>query len=296
MTADEEPSPPVNVAPPLGATLSPMRIAHLALLALLVASCKKTTGETRTVDIAADAQGTPSKPVKVDVSIAAGTLKMVGGGGHVVGGSAQSNVKALDPKVTTTPDSVTIVQGSKDADPAPYRGLVADWSLQLGPTPMDLVVNAGAGKTDIRLGSSPVHSLAVHAGAGTVNVDCDEKNPVSADAMTIDAGAGAVDVKDLGNFGAAKLSVHTTVGSVNVDFGDHVDREMTLDVGSAAGSITVHVPAGVPARADVTDGPVKAPGWTHAGAAYVTAGGATSPRLTVHVKAVAGTVTLIAGS
>ena len=62
---------------------------------ILCASCKKI-GDVRTVDVAGDAQGTPSIPANVTLTMSAGELHVTPGGAHTVGGSVRSNVKDLE--------------------------------------------------------------------------------------------------------------------------------------------------------------------------------------------------------
>lgn len=267
--------------------------AVLVVLALpLLASCKKSVGDLRTVDVAADAAGTPAAPTKVSVELKAGELHLVPGGVHTVGGSVRSNVKDLDPKVDPTPGAVHITQGTSDLEPSAVNGeVVADWRLTLGSTPMELSVDAKAAKTELDLSGLALKSLTVRSAAGSVDVSAKTANPMTADLIDVESGAGALTLKDLGNLGAAKVRVHTGAGSVTLDMGKRVDREMTVDVEATAGSINITMPLGVGARAEVQGGKVTGTGWDKDGDAWVVTGGAPA-KVTFKIKAGAGVILL----
>lgn len=272
-----------------------MRKSFLVAMVLalpLLTSCKKSVGDLRTIDVAADAAGTPTAPTKVSVELKAGDLHLVPGGLHTVGGSVRSNVKDLDPKVEPTPGKVSVTQGAADADPTAFTGeVVADWRLTLGPTPMELSVDAKAAKTELDLSGLALKSVTVRTTTGPIVLSSTAANPMSADLVDVESGSGELKLKDLGNLNTTKVRLHTGTGSITLDMGKHVDRDMTIDVEATAGSVSITVPLGVGARAEAQGGKVTAAGWDKDGEAWVVSGN-TPAKVTFKIKAGAGVVLL----
>lgn len=262
-----------------------------------VAGCKKSVGELRTVDVVADAQGDPSHPANVEIKVSAGTLHLSAGGAHVVGGAVKSNVSSLDPKIVAGGDHVSITQGSPGTNASPWGSdLVADWRLTLGPSPLALSVETGAGSAELELGGLALKSLQVRSEAGPIHAGWNAPNALTADTLDIETGAGAIVLTDVARFGASKLRVHAGVGAIDISLGNKVDRDIVIDVEASAGSVTVKVPASVTARATVQRGVggVTSEGWKSEGSGYVLGAPGTSPRVTVNARTGAGSVTLVA--
>jgi N-terminal domain of toast_rack, DUF2154 len=267
-------------------------------LALASGGCKKV-GEVKTIDVAGDANGEPSHPASVRIELGAGDLHITPGGGHVVGGSVRTNVSDLEPKVDAAGDHVTVTQGMPAAAKDTKYGneLVADWRLTLGPTPMALVVETGAGSAELDLGGLAIKALRVHSGSGAVKLGFSGPNPLAADSIDIETGAGAITITDLARFGATTVRVHSGVGAVSVALGSTVDRDIVLDLEASAGALTVKLPATITARATMQTGvgKVTADGWTKDGADYVLGVPGPTPRVTVRARTGVGGITLQTG-
>lgn len=270
------------------------RTAVPLLVALsLVVACKKSVGDLRTVDVVSDATGTPSAPAKVALSLTAGELHLVPGGAHTLGGSVRSNVKDLDPKVEDTPGKVTVGQGKGDVDVAAISGdVVADWRLTAGPTPLELSIDAKAAKTDLDLSGLALKSVTVRSTTGTVDLAATKANPMVADLLDVETSAGAITLHDVGNVNATKVRVKTGTGALVVDMGKSVDREVTIDLEAATGSMTVTVPA-VGALANVEGAcTVKATGWDKVADLKWAVKGNLAAKVTFNLKCTSGTITL----
>lgn len=267
----------------------------LAFALLWVASCKKSVGEVRTVDVAGDAQGTPAAPASVSITLKAGELHLTPGGAHTLGGSARSNVKDLDPKLVAAGDKVTLTQGAPELEASAWGpDLVADWRLTLGPTPLSLTFDAGAAKADLELGGLAIKSLHGKTGAGAITVGFAQANPLAADDIDLDTGSGTVTLTNVGAFGASKIHVHAGMGAITIDLGNKVDRDVALNVEATAGAVTIKLADGVTARAQATTsaGAVSATGWTKDGDAFVLGAPTPTPRVSIVAKSGAGAITL----
>jgi len=271
--------------------MKPSLSVACAVLACTV-TCKKV-GELKTVDVAGDAQGDPSHPAHVRIAVQAGEIHLTPGGAHVVGGSARTNVTDLEPKIDAAPDHVNVIQvASPDAKWG--SDVISDWRLTLGPTPLDLSVELGAANGELELGGLAVKSASARSGAGSIKVGFATPNPLAAEALDLESGAGAVTLSDAARFGASKIRVHTGAGAISVALGPVVDRDVALDLEATAGTVRVVVPATTTARAEVKPGAggVSSKGWTKAGDALVLGGPGPSPRVTIRARSGTGAITL----
>ena len=260
-------------------------------------ACKKSAGELKTIDVAADAMGDPSHPATVRIHVDHADLHLTPGGAHLVGGAVRSNVSDLDPRVDAAADHATVTQGDPASEVSWSVDYVADWRLTLGPTPMALVVENGSGTTDLDLGGLAVRSLRVRAGAGTIHAGWSSPGTLTADALDLETGAGTIEAVNVGRLGASKIRVHSGAGTIKLDFGDKVERDVSVDLESGAGAITVMVPSSVTARATAEHGigAVSAKGWTADGDAFLLGPAGAPPRVTVRAKAAVGAVSFVAG-
>jgi hypothetical protein len=271
----------------------------LSTLALSNGGCKKL-GEVKTIDVAGDAQGDPSHPASVRIELGAGDLHITPGGAHVVGGSVKTNASDLEPRIEAAGDHVTVTQGAPGAAKDSKYGneLVADWRLTLGPTPIALVVETGAGSADLDLGGLAIKALRVRSGAGATKLGFSAPNPLAADSVDIETGAGAITITDLARFGASTVRVHSGVGAVTVGLGTTVDRDIVLDLEASAGALTIKLPATITARASVQSGvgKVTADGWKKEGNDLVLGAPGATPRVTVRARTGVGGITFLTGS
>jgi hypothetical protein len=268
---------------------------RLALALLVVVACRKTPGELRTVDVAADAPGSPSRPASVTIALKNGELHVTPGGAHVVGGAVRSNVSDLDPKVDAIGEQLRVAQGPL-GDTKWSPDLVADWRLTIGPTPIDLTVDAGAAEATLELGGLAIQSLRVKTENGPLRASFAGPNPLAAHMIDLGSVGGAVTATDVARFGAPQVRAHSDTGAVSIDLGAKIDRDVEVELEAGTGPITVRVPAGVTARAKVVrgSGAVTATGWTKEADVYLLgAPGATPPRVAITIKGGTGAIVLV---
>jgi len=256
--------------------------------------CKKSVGELQTFDVVADAPGDPLHPADVHIEMQKGELHLTPGGVHVVGGAAKTNVSDLAPTPVTAGYRVTVTQGKAGVDATKWGdGLIADYRLTLGTTPMALNVVASAASADLELGGLALQSVTVRGEVGTIRAGFNAPNPMAADLLDVETSAGTITLTDVGRFGASKVRAHAAAGVINVSLGSKVEREVAIDLETSAGPITLSLPSGVTARADVKSeaGLLKLTGWTKDGEEYVFGGAGPNPRVRIHVKTGAGPIT-----
>src|SRR5512144_1929800 len=132
--------------------------------------------ETFTVDQAAPAG---AEVAGVTRNMGAGKPSLSGGSASLLSGEVKYNIADWKPTLDVSGDTVTLDQGNLNDKNIgiPDKDVVNEWTLQLGSTPMNLTVNAGAYQGKLDLGGVPLRSLTVHDGASDTNVTFDKPNP-----------------------------------------------------------------------------------------------------------------------
>ena len=114
--------------------------------------------------------------------------------------------------------------------------------------PMSLKVGIGAGRGDLDLTGLKIRNLKISSGASSAELRCDEPNPVSCDAVTIESGVSKFSASDLSNLNFRRLKFSGGVGAYVLDFGGTLQQKAYAEVDVGLGAITVYVPKDVPTR------------------------------------------------
>jgi hypothetical protein len=114
----------------------------------------------------------------------------------------------------------------------------------------------------IHLNPSVASDITAHSDGGNVRLDL-AGMPVSR--VWADTGGGNVDVVLPENAANLNVTAKTGGGNLTVDIGSGITGSSTLEAGSGAGSVVIHVPGGIAARIHVGSGLGKEivdPGYT----------------------------------
>jgi hypothetical protein len=214
--------------------------------ALLLAGCSSAVrvgalqSESQSIELG-DAQS-----ARVEIDFGAGDLNVTGGAEKLLEADFTYNVARLKPEVEYT--NGTLVLRQPEVEGLPVLRDIADfrneWSLRLSDeAPMDLLVNMGAGTSELHLGGLSLTRLNVSLGAGESEIDLSGDWARDLD-VTINGGAGDIRVRLPRDVGA-RVEVETGVGTVeaagltqagnvytNAAYGV---SEVTLDVNIEAG-------------------------------------------------------------
>jgi hypothetical protein len=173
-------------------------IALMAVVAVLlsVGACAggaevgKLQTESQTVELGG------ATSVRVEIDMAAGELDVTGGAAELLEANFTYNVAELKPEVEYGGGTLSVrtpnvkVRGDSLWDLDDYR---YEWDLRLNDgVAMNMKVNMGAGRADLKLGSLSLTELDISRGAGEVQVDL--SGPASPTRLNIGGGAGAVTV------------------------------------------------------------------------------------------------------
>jgi N-terminal domain of toast_rack, DUF2154 len=140
---------------------------------------------------------------KLELDLAAGQLNLNGGAAGLLQGSIEYNVPSWKPEVHTSNIGSSIDVVIKQPEGHGFSGgnHQYNWNLSVSNNVLlDVAINCGAGKQDLKLGDAKLRSVTVHIGAGEVNLDL--RGQPTRD----------YDVAISGGVGHAKVNLPTGVG------------------------------------------------------------------------------------
>jgi hypothetical protein len=235
----------------------------------------------------------------VTLSFGAGKLNLQPGATDaLINGTATYNVADLKPVVTTDSNNINIEQGNVKLRGIPFINstVINDWNLSLGNSPLSLVIKAGAYEGTYELGGLSIHSLDVTDGASKVDLSFSKPNLIEMTTLKYTTGASTVSLTGLGNANVTDLSFNGGAGKYTLDFSGQLSRDMTVSIESGVSSVTVIVPAGVPAQLTTESSLISVStsgGWRQVGSTYhLTGSGYT---ITINAKMGAGSLQLETG-
>lgn len=282
-----------------------MIILAIVTLALVSLACSITvnlpntqvkTGLTVTDNINIPFLADKQAIADVTLNFGAGKLNLQPGAtAELISGTATYNVTDFKPVVTSDSTNIKIEQGNLKLTGIPTinSSVVNNWNLSLGNSPISLAIKAGAYEGTYELGGLSIHSLEVTDGASTVNLSFSKPNLVEMTTLKYTTGASKVSLAGLGNANLTDLSFNGGAGDYTLDFTGQLNRNMTVSIESGVSSVTVIVPAGVPAQL-TTEGSLisvtTSGGWGQTGNTYQLFGSGYS--ITILAKMGAGTLRL----
>lgn len=245
--------------------------------------------EAHVVHIAADAEA----PARVAVFLQRGALRVKGGAAHAVEGTATGAAGDPPPRVDVGTDRVSIVQAAVGG--VPPKG-DASFELALGRVPIVLQIETGAGEPQsIDLGGTAIVSASVHT-TGHIVLDWTRTNPLSGGKLELATGGGTFEVTHLGRFNGGAIEVKEGGGLASLDFGERIERDVTIDAQVGTGKLVLRLPKSVSARADVSPSAsdVELRGWRAEADSFFTGDASAAPRVVIRVRCGGGRVELLA--
>lgn len=236
------------------------------------------------------------------IGVGACRLKIRPGEGEAwVTGTYDDPTGTLPAKILQKGGTVRITQEPNWADLFGWSGGAPTFDLALGKArPYMLTLESGASENTFDLGGLPISRLAVKHGAGKVDINFSAPNPQAMSLLSISAGAGGMEVKNLANANLAEMSIEGGAASYKFDFGGTLQRNAHVKISTGLSSVDIHVPASTAAKItseslvgglDLGDGFTKKEGafWTEAALAGDT------PVLTIHTSIALGALRLRTG-
>ena len=233
----------------------------------------------------------PAQVQEVLLEMGQAELDLAPGAGTLLEGTVTYNYPELAPKVVHTGNLLEVRQG-------PFSGfhptdVLNRWALKLGNDPLELQINAGAYKATVDLGGVPLQRLTIHDGASDVKLTFSAPNPAEMSRMQYDTGASKVELSGLANANFALLDFSGGAGDYLLDFSGELRRDADAEIHVGVSNTELRFPQGMPVVVNVEGGlnNVTLVGeWQTSGDRYARPGH--GPRLSVHISAGAGHVTL----
>lgn len=273
-------------------------ISAILVLALASIACGFSVDLPRRAETGPDVEESitvadpESDETHLSLNFGAGELKLSAGAEGLVEGTALYNVEQLKPEIVKNGGNIEIKQGDLDGA-FPYDNMKNRWDLQLGDTPMDLLIEAGAYEGNMELGGLALNNLTVKDGAAQVNLSFSEPNLVEMSRMAYSTGASEVTLTGLANANFDTFEFDSGAGSYTLDFSGELQRDAAVNVDSGLSELIIVVPEGVNATVSIEGGlaDINARnGWSQSGNTYSHEG--SGPTLTITVNMGAGSVTL----
>jgi hypothetical protein len=117
--------------------------------------------------------------------------------------------------------------------------------------PLDLELELGATHARVDAGGLSLNSLRIETGAADAVLDFSAPNKARMHHMDIQLGAAGFVITNLGNANVANIRVEGGVGSVDLDFGDSIQQDVSVEANIALGKLALHLPRDVGIRVEV---------------------------------------------
>jgi hypothetical protein len=140
--------------------------------------------------------------------------------------------------------------------------------------PLDIDLDLVATRAVLDLGSLWLDAVRLSSSATETDLTFGSANPLPMRELVVDAGVGSLTVHQLGNARAQRVSIGSTIGSVDLDLGGAWTGEMPLTLRVALGATTLRVPrdAGVAVHVARRLATVDSEGFTERDGVYYSAG------------------------
>ena len=252
-----------------------------------------TPGPATTDQINVPLPSDTTQTVDMAFSFGAGNMNVHPGTQSLVSGSATYNIPDFKPTVTASGTTVSIEQGNWHMNGIPDVSKIQNvWDLALGNVPLNLTINGGAYNATYEFGGLSLKNLTIKDGAAQSVLDFSSPNAVDMALLHYETGASTVTMTGLGNANFNSLEFTSGAGDYKLDFSGALKRDGSVHITSGVSSLTLVIPAGVPAQvttsglANVTYGS----GWTKNGNVLTQTG--SGPQLVVVAELGAGTLNL----
>jgi hypothetical protein len=107
--------------------------------------------------------------------------------------------------------------------------------------PMDLSLDLGAVDGDLQLGGLRLTDLSLRSGAADVRARFNQPNRGTLRTMTLQVGAAQVKLMDVANAGVSRIIAEVGAGSLSIDLGGTLARDVDITATLAVGGLTLNV-------------------------------------------------------
>lgn len=235
------------------------------------------------------------QPMRVEIVMGAGNLKISGGSDQLLEGTVEYNVVDWEPEVERKERSLEIRQGvERSVDLKALDRVVNRWELQMGGAPVGLRITAGAYDGEIDLSGVPITDLDISDGASDVDLVFEQPNPVEMDRFSYRTGASDVNIEGLGYANFRRMDFDGGAGSYTLDFSGALQRDCRVKIDGGLGDFKIIIPeemaAEVEFNGELMDINTRGT-WTVHDNVY--SSGGSGPLLEIEINIGLGSVTLV---
>lgn len=252
-------------------------------------------GETRTFLISEELPSDPQEETKVHIEMGAGSLAVEGGAQKLVEGKVDYNVADWQPEILRRESRLDIRQKvERSINLGGLDRVVNRWSLQLGQSPIDLRITAGAYEGSLDLSGVPLTGLDVSDGASNAKIVFAQPNPAEMARLSYRTGASDVSLTGLGNANFRRMTFDGGAGSYSLDFSGALREDGRVTINGGLGDFKISVPADTAAQIKIGGNlsNVNTRGtWLVRDGVYFTQG--SGPLLEIEINVGLGSITLI---
>ena len=253
-----------------------------------------TTGETVTEPIKVDL---PDGTAEVSITFGAGELKISPGlvPGMIMG-TAKYNVADLKPVIEIDEQKVNISTGNFEITGIPNidEDIENIWELEIGSSPVELKIKAGAYKGVYDFGGLAITSLEITDGASDAELAFSTPNKLEMDTLRYVTGASNLEMRGLANANFESMTFRGGAGDFKLDFSGLLKRDATVQIESGLSHVEVVIPETTSARVLFRGGLASinaSSAWDKSENEYILKG--TGPTLTIYVDMAAGDFDLL---
>ncbi len=184
------------------------------------------------------------------IALGACRLNVAPGRGDVwVAGAYKDESNSLPPLIQQEGGEARIMQNYQAFNPFGLFNKVPQVDLTLGTTqPYTLGIELGASENTFDLGGVPMTRLSIKQGAGKLDFNFSAPNPQPMSLLRVEAGATALEMKNLAHANFAEMTVDGGAAGYKFDFGGRLQREAHVRITAGMSGVEISVPATTAAK------------------------------------------------
>jgi hypothetical protein len=196
-----------------------------------------------------------SDETRLEIVMGAGELNITPGArGALLQGAIHYNVEEFEPHIVSEDGYVQLRQGENESGEYTFPDISGDventWELQLGNTPMELILTVGATRSEIELGGLAINDLRVTQGASDFELSFSEPNQIEMSTLRFTGGASDAELNGLANTNARDIVFTGGAGRYTLDFSGELQDDLYVKVEAGLGEMIIIVPSGTAAEAE----------------------------------------------
>jgi hypothetical protein len=231
----------------------------LRTISTLFLLCATVAGDVLAWQVKREISRTSEREISANVDVSLGTLTVRKGERNKVvvveydDGEGEEGLLDLFYRVTDGKGRLVIEsrdrKKSKESSRAERRSGSPKWDLQFSSVlPLALNLELGAGKGELDLSGLQITDLKVSSGASSVEMNCNEPNPLSLENVRIESGVSKFSAYNLCNLNFRKMKFQGGVGAYRLDFGGKLQQDAEVNIEVGLGAVSISVPEDIPTR------------------------------------------------